>query len=532
MRERSPGVGFANWVVNRTSGFLDAKLSRRSFIARATLLGSAVAATGCAVVTQPGSPYQRITDCPPNTLCHDGYTEFCCAINAGINACPPDTVAAGWWRADYSVFCDGTRYYIDCNEACCGPVRRDGHCAGCRECSCAHGCDTRKVNCNYFRYGGCAQFIPHVGPIVCRMVTCVPPYELDIGCGPSGAVDNSTANHFTDCSLYTPAPPPPPPPPPSASTGSAVVRTPGELVVAVLDGNHAVNVKRFAGGQWHGWTNLAGNCSARVAVASRAPGRVDLFARGFDHALFQRGTDDGIHWSDWLQIGPVIGSDPAPIAYGSGLWVFVRGTDGKLLARVNDGSAWLAWTDLAGSIASNPVPVVVGSQLFVFAWGTDNAVWYRRFDSVTWDVWTSLGGVTDADPAAVVLNGRLFVFRKTGTGLHVRTFDGAWGEWTQLVSGNVQSSPEAVVHANQVFVFVRGVDHGLHYVPWNGTTWGPWVDLAGGGYGAPEPVLLGSVLYVFFRGGDGGLWYRTNDGARWSDWTTLAFVIDVLSGAG
>jgi len=215
MSKHSSGVAWGNWLVSKTSGLLDARLSRRSFIARTTLLGSAVAAGGVAIAGCNTPPYQSITGCPPGSACGDGYTEFCCVINNGINACPPGTMPAGWWRADGSIYCaGGTRYYIDCNEVCCGPGLSNGFCAGCSPCRCAVDCNTRKVHCNYFRYGQCNTGTAFVGPIGCRMVSCTPPYALNIGCDPSGAVDNATANHNANCAAYLPPPPPPPPPPP------------------------------------------------------------------------------------------------------------------------------------------------------------------------------------------------------------------------------------------------------------------------------------------------------------------------------
>ena len=209
MKQRSEGAAWGNWLVSKTSGFLDAKLNRRSFIARTTLLGSAIAATGCAVVTQPGSPYVSITSCPGGSLCTDGYTEFCCVINEGVNTCPAGTFPAGWWRADGSVYCNGApRYYVDCNQFCCGPGVGGGFCAGCSPCRCAVDCfSTRKVFCNYFRYGQCNQQIGSLGPIACRMVLCVPPYAAGLPCSSSSAVDEATANHNADCAKYTPPPP-------------------------------------------------------------------------------------------------------------------------------------------------------------------------------------------------------------------------------------------------------------------------------------------------------------------------------------
>ena len=41
----------------------------------------------------------KIVKTSASGLCTDGYTEFCCTINNGINACPPGSFAGGWWRA-------------------------------------------------------------------------------------------------------------------------------------------------------------------------------------------------------------------------------------------------------------------------------------------------------------------------------------------------------------------------------------------------------------------------------------------------
>jgi len=184
-----------------------------AFIARTTLLGTAVAATGCAVVTQPGSPYTRVTDCSGG-LCTDGYTEFCCVINEGVNACPPNSFPGGWWRATGSIYClTGTRYYIDCMQDCCGPNQGDGFCASCLPCRCAVNCNTRKVYCNYFRYGQCMEEIGIHRADRLPGGDVHSPYDLNIGCSASDAVDNANRQPQRRLRAYTPPPPPPPPPP-------------------------------------------------------------------------------------------------------------------------------------------------------------------------------------------------------------------------------------------------------------------------------------------------------------------------------
>ena len=202
----SPVVAWGNWFTHKVSGFLGNRTSRRGFLVRSAIVGSAVATVGVTYTTRPGSAFTAITNCPPGALCRDGYTEFCCVINNGVNACPPGTITGGWWRADYSIFCNGTRYYLDCNEVCCGPPRGyQSFCNACHACGCADDCASRKVFCTYFRYGQCNQHIPNVGPIACRMVTCVPPYQLSLGCTPDGAVDNATADHITACLTSVPS---------------------------------------------------------------------------------------------------------------------------------------------------------------------------------------------------------------------------------------------------------------------------------------------------------------------------------------
>ena len=130
--------------------------------------------------------------CSPDALCCDGWSEFCCKIT-GENLCPPGTLVAGWWKADGSGFCDlngpRPRYYLDCNYACdagCA-CASDGLCdRSCTPavCQCHGGCDTRKSQCLRFRYGQCNQDVC-VGPLHCRIVTCVPPWQWDAACATS-----------------------------------------------------------------------------------------------------------------------------------------------------------------------------------------------------------------------------------------------------------------------------------------------------------------------------------------------------------
>ncbi len=168
---------------------LGAKSSRRSFLVRMAVVGSALTVAPLRFILQPGTAYGAV--CGPDSSCAGGYTAMCCTIS-GENRCPPGSFAGGWWKADNSGLCCGTaaRYYIDCNALC----RQE--CT----CRCARGtCDERKVCCNVFRYGQCHQEIACSGPVACRVVTCTPPHRLYASCGSTLLRDNVTANHTAPC---------------------------------------------------------------------------------------------------------------------------------------------------------------------------------------------------------------------------------------------------------------------------------------------------------------------------------------------
>ena len=100
----------SEWLVERVGGWLSGRSTRRDVLVRTTIAGAALATYRMRYVLKPGTPMELIASnpapgraCPPGSLCKsDGYVEFCCTINSGINACPPGTIAGGWWKADGS----------------------------------------------------------------------------------------------------------------------------------------------------------------------------------------------------------------------------------------------------------------------------------------------------------------------------------------------------------------------------------------------------------------------------------------------
>ena len=201
-------------LVNAASRTLASHTSRRGFLRRLAVAGSALVTNPASYVLRPLNAYQvvvRSADCRSGK-CAQGWTEFCCTLT-GVNTCPPGSVVAGWWRAEGSGYCNGTsRYYMDCHAASCGSCgcgssgTCDNSCVYC-DCHCAHNrCDLWKTCCIRFRYGQCNQQLACVGPIICRVVTCVPPWQWDTTCTTTDAREDATRFHDAPC-LNPPAVP-------------------------------------------------------------------------------------------------------------------------------------------------------------------------------------------------------------------------------------------------------------------------------------------------------------------------------------
>src|SRR3954447_7407900 len=74
----------------------------------------------------------------------------------------------------------------------------------------------------------------------------------------------------------------------------------------------------------------SGLAQEAVAVARNADGRLDVFARGTDNALYHSvETTPGGTWSAWIPLGSGVDGSPDAIAGADGrLEVFARGLDG------------------------------------------------------------------------------------------------------------------------------------------------------------------------------------------------------------
>jgi hypothetical protein len=505
----SKGVALTNWLVAKATGVLERKTSRRGFLIGSAMAGSAVAVAGCVPAVQPGSAYTHITDCSGG-LCTDGYTEFCCTINSGINACPPNSFWGGWWRADYSSFCNGTRYYIDCMQNCCGPATGyQNFCAGCEECRCAVGCDTRHIYCNYFRYGQCHTEIVASGPIACRVVTCVPPYAIDPACGTATLVDNATAEHTSPCITS---------PPPLVSSGAAAVAPGGSVMVFARALNGYISTTTFNGSSWSTPVPIGPVVNSGIASAADSS-TVYLVGRGGDWQLWWN-QYSGASWQGERPLsGLAVSSDPVLCTGPDGVHVFVRGNDRAIWHCALSPGSVTPWESLGGVAASNPSAAASADGVFVFVQGTDGVVYANRRVGSTWAGGGGAGGHIKGSPSAAGTTAGIDVFvRGADDGLWVRSFrDGAWttSNWVHL-GGYLIGDPCAVANGAGSDCITWGDEETPRYTRWNGSTWTSASSLGGFANAVPIGVGSSSGQFIFVRGTDFKMYAGRFLGGAWS----------------
>jgi Repeat of unknown function (DUF346) len=273
-------------------------------------------------------------------------------------------------------------------------------------------------------------------------------------------------------------------------------------------------VPRPAGAHWEAWESLGGVVSSSPDVCSWGPGRLDVFVRGTDDALWHKWYEDG--WSGWESLGGVITSDPAAVSWGPGrIDVFVRGTDDALWHKWYDGS-WSGWESLGGVIMGGPdVSSWAPGRLDVFARGTDSVLWHRLYDN-GWLDWESLGGVIASDPSAVSWgHGRIDVFaRGTNKTVMHRWYDGDWFDWESLgpavLDGLASSGPDVSSWGpGRLDVFVRGSNNAVWH-KWYDNGWFDWESLGGWLTSDPTAVSWGpGRVDILARFADNALWRKS-----------------------
>lgn len=463
--------------------------TRRGFLAGMAVAGSALATRPWDYVAKPNTAYASV--CGSGASCAEGWSVFCCTINNGQNSCPPGSFLAGWWKADNSSFCGGTaRYYLDCNATC--PTS----CS----CYCPTGtCDNRRTCCNQFRYGQCHQEIACAGPVVCRVISCLPTWIIDGAWTTSSATDNKTADHNAPCVQN--GFPSPPPALVVAAAPAVGSNADGRLDLFMLDGRSALtHIWQIAPNSgWDAFVSVGGVVLGSPAIGANADGRLEVFVIGQDGGLAHSWQlHPNSAWSPFITVPGPRFTAPAGCAVGRNadgrLEVFAINSAGSLQHswQLAPNSAWSGFDTLPGTWQGTPSVVSNQDGRFeMFVVGLDNQLWHTSqvAPNAARSGWSPLGGDWPglSNPTAVLNSAnRIELFirdanRQIQWAKQV-TPNGQSGAFSLFDTSQWRGSPAAGRNADgRLKLFIEGDDRQLWH-RWQNTpdgTWANWVPLGG-----------------------------------------------------
>jgi len=180
-------------------------------------------------------------------------------------------------------------------------------------------------------------------------------------------------------------------------------------------------------GSWQPIIGLPGTLTivGKPSAVSWGQGRIDLFVRASDNALWHNWYQSG--WHSWESLGGTLASAPSAASWGYGhLDVFVRDTTNGISHKwYSPYYGWSAWASIGMAQSGTttypaytaPAAVTSGyGHVFVFYADTSGHIEYKSFDlSTGWAAgnsgWTYMGGSTSYAPAVASWSqGRLDVF--------------------------------------------------------------------------------------------------------------------------
>ena len=187
---------------------------------------------------------------------------------------------------------------------------------------------------------------------------------------------------------------------PWTSLGGRAIGDPGVTCVGGLPNSPIVLVRGTNNALWQrslrggGWISRGGVLASSPAglptVATNCPPRLDVFALGTDHAIWE-------FTGGWHRVGGRSTVAPAAVRLPSGETdLFARGTDNALWmnVRASGATAWRGWHRVGGILTSAPVAGVFPLSPLtrsVLALGADGSLWHGRnvVGTGTW-VWAQV----------------------------------------------------------------------------------------------------------------------------------------------
>jgi hypothetical protein len=277
------------------------------------------------------------------------------------------------------------------------------------------------------------------------------------------------------------------------------------------------------------------------AAAVIESGRVHIFARGSDNALWHLSGDGESDWTDWESLGTIFSGDPAVCSSAPGrLDVFALRPDSRsplhndphVWQRTFQNGAWSDWQPVGSAPGGwlgrvGAVSSVAGVIDLFISTGPyvefSSVIKHAHFENNIWSPWEFVPDSFNMYAPATTSRGPqrldLFALDASGNSVWHIEFDNGWKTWESL-GGVANAAPSACAPSNtQLSVFVRGTDQALYQNSFvQGSPWSGWSSLGGGLTSGPSAVALSPIrLDVFVRYTDNNLWLRhIRPGGTWA----------------
>jgi hypothetical protein len=275
------------------------------------------------------------------------------------------------------------------------------------------------------------------------------------------------------------------------------------------------------------WYNLGGKIYGDPYAIQDGIGRVHIFARGRDNALWDKVLIPSTMSSYWTSLGgniitsPTVQTTPGYPSYAT---VATVGGDNHLWLNnvyTGGGTPSSGWFNRGNQMIDGSTPWIMthGNNLYTFAWGygANDNLWANEYNpnNAAGD-WHNLGGLISGAVTAAnepgFSNYIAVATRGQDGNLWVNDLNVAsWSPTWRNYGGQIQGTPFAVADgatsSDYIHIFARGSDNRL----WDarasaGTTSWNWYSLGGFVSDNPTGAKIGNYVVADVRGGDGQLW--------------------------
>lgn len=167
--------------------------------------------------------------------------------------------------------------------------------------------------------------------------------------------------------------------------------------VALREGSAGVWQFYYDGFGW-GQSDLGGIANSAPAIVSWGPGRLDVFVRGQDEAMYWSSWQNG-NWNlSWTRIEGVLRSAPACTSRGvTRIDCFVIDTRGQVSQISYEGERWGSWTPIPGGFGTSAPAVTSwsGDRVDVFVRGMNGRMYQSTWNrGAPWTSWQEITSET------------------------------------------------------------------------------------------------------------------------------------------